>query len=225
MPATYKQAPEALEDQVNVVFAKHYSDVLDAGFTVDAVFCHAARDKEGEPTGPAIKVGGAPALIKASLMSANLVVRGVSEIELQIDGDRWEGLSKAQQNAVIDHGLAHFELVEPSAPDGDLKLKKRQPDRSFRWWDDVAKRHGDASIERTEAKELTGAVAKIYFQTEFAFGDTPSNGHDTVAVDETTDYDSMTVPDLRRLAKHRDVELPRRAPREAILEALRASQH
>lgn len=95
---------------------------------------------------------------------------GVADAVIVVDRANWLTLSQPQKEALIDHELTHLERVvddETGKPKFDAvnrpKLAIRKHDRQLGWFDEVARRHGEASPEMRQAKQLITSTGQLYF--------------------------------------------------------------
>jgi hypothetical protein len=95
---------------------------------------------------------------------------GIADAVVVIDRANWLTLSQRQKEALLDHELTHLERVvdeETGKPKFDAvgrpKLAIRRHDRQLGWFDEVARRHGDASPEMRQAKQLVANTGQLYF--------------------------------------------------------------
>jgi hypothetical protein len=82
----------------------------------------------------------------------------------------WQKLGPAHMNALIDHELEHLTTVldvDTGKPKFDgqnrPKLQMRQHDHQLGWFDAIARRHGEASPEICQARELLEQTKQLYF--------------------------------------------------------------
>ncbi len=215
---SYNLASTALLKQALNLRNKNHKPLAETD--IDVVLVYAAVDKQGEPKGPALKASGYPVYSKSKIVPPKDQVKGVAALEITLDGDRWDKLDKKTQEAVLDHALQCFTVGDGDTEDGEPKLKERKPDHCFMWFDEIAARHGDASIEVQEAKRFLHEKAPIYLQIDLPFPDADdANGKD----DNPPSLAGKGVKELRLLAKERGVEVPNRASKELLIGALEAS--
>lgn len=156
--ATYERADKSVQNEVHRVMAKYHGPKAESGVRVQVLMASAARDANGDPTGPAIRVNGYPAVACIRILSLkDRVARGF-DAEMQLDADAWQEKSEAEQEAVIDHELTHLELVTKEGAvqrdDADRpRLRIRKHDRFCGFFDVVAARHGEASVEIQTVRE------------------------------------------------------------------------
>lgn len=97
---------------------------------------------------------------------------GGADAIIIIDRAIWVTLTAAQRDALIDHELYHLEWRHdkdgnPKADGlGRPKLGMRRHDHQFGWFDEIARRHGDASMEIRQARLLLAGSGQLYFDFE-----------------------------------------------------------
>lgn len=104
---------------------------------------------------------------------------GTADSVMIVDRDCWLEMDKPQRDALVDHELMHLELVEDEQTGktkydaiGRPKLRMRKHDHQFGWFDAVALRHKEASIEVSQARQLIASTGQLYFD----FGGAPPKG-------------------------------------------------
>ena len=121
MPTTYETAPlDVLNTIVRIVKAYH-PELAETGARIGAVFAT-------NETGPAVKLHGVAALATVQVVSAKRRPHCEYDAEITIDSGEWNGLSPAQQDALIDHELSHVRRKEYSDKQLD-RLRKENPDQ------------------------------------------------------------------------------------------------
>lgn len=170
--ATYRMA-DNLKPLIASCMEKYHPALNEAGVRVGARYAHAPRDEEsGEPKGPALKLHGYPCLATVKIVSHKDRVAGLPDAIIDVDGDRWDDLSDAQQRALIDHELTRLELAldEEGKPKLDdchrPKLKMRQHDHEVGVFNDVVRRHGPAAPESA----AFAAAHRDFVQRQFPWG-------------------------------------------------------
>lgn len=164
---TYSAASSDLEQHIARMLAEHHTD-LD-GVTVSALFVFDEESSE-----PVLKHQGYPAGAVVSIVPVKQRVLGVADALIVVDRSYWQTLSARQRDALVDHELTHLTRViaeatdeEPEHPKCDSigrpKLAMRQHDHQLGWFDDIARRHGDASPEMRQAKQLLESTQQLYF--------------------------------------------------------------
>ncbi|MEA3210974.1 MAG: hypothetical protein QOE70_4031 [Chthoniobacter sp.] len=128
-----------------------------------------SRNDDDEGVTPVLSHGGVPALALARVVGGKDRAKGCSDAEILIDRDRYNDCHPAQQDALLDHELQHFELATDKfgAPTHDAgyrpKLKLRPHDYDFGWFECVARRHGMASFEVQQAKVMMDESGEVLF--------------------------------------------------------------
>lgn len=155
----YERAPDEVNELVQLVADTHHGELLAAGLKIDVLFAHAKKDKNGDPVGPALKHQGyrAKAIVKITGLKDR--AKGLGDCELVIDGDEWDTWSLEERRALIDHELTHLKLVtrEGVILRDDLsrpRLACRLHDVQVGWFVEVAARHGEASTEQQQARQI-----------------------------------------------------------------------
>lgn len=169
MAATYQRAGDDVLEQLREVMIAHHGTLADVGLLIDVVLAHSKLDDDGNPTGPALKHHGIPAaaVVKVNKLKDRVLGRGDAEIIL--DGDKWDEIDFEEKAAILDHELTHLVVVRDKAGDvavDDLrrpKLKLRPHTWEFGWFDDVAHRHGAASLEVQQATMIAARSGQLYF--------------------------------------------------------------
>lgn len=141
------------------VCRKYHGELEAAGVRVDYLFAHAKTDKNGDPVGAALKLGGYHAAAIVRVVGLKDRVKGHGDAEVIVDGDRWDEWSEERKAAILDHELTHLELIvdEDGVKRDDYgrpRLRCRLHDRQFGWFDAVARRHGPDAVEVEQAANL-----------------------------------------------------------------------
>lgn len=160
MAAIYSKAPDAIAERAKPLLEKNHFELFNHDLIIDFIIANSAVDDNGAPTGPAVSHGGYPCLAVARILTQKDRVMGRGDCEIVIDGDRWPAMSGAEQDALLDHELEHFQIAKDKYGNPKLddihrpKLKLKKHDHQFGWFDDVARRHGLASPEVRQFQEL-----------------------------------------------------------------------
>lgn len=162
----YERAPKEINDIANGILVKFESHKPLLNYRVKIDYIIALADKEGEA---AIKWHGIRAYGLARILGLKDRAMGRGDAEILIDGNWRQDASDAELEALLDHELHHLEVqVEDGKMKKDAldrpKLKMRKHDFQVGWFHDIAKRHGKASIECQQAKQLLDTAGAIYFQ-------------------------------------------------------------
>lgn len=116
-----------------------------------------------------LKHGGYPAAALARIVSERDRAAGMCDAQIIIDQSTYRRMTEKQRDALLDHELNHFEIAhdKDGAPRMDTnerpKLKIRKHDHQFGWFDAIADRHGEHSVEVRQARELVDATGQLYF--------------------------------------------------------------
>jgi hypothetical protein len=162
----YSAASDDLLTVIERMRAEHYEEMLD-GVTIGALFVF-----DSESSLPILTHQGYPADATIRITPVRDRALGVADAVIVVDRSRWSILSPAQKNALIDHELMHLErdLDDDGDPKVDAfnrpKLRIRRHDHQLGWFDDVARRHGEASPEIRGARQLIEATGQLYFDFE-----------------------------------------------------------
>ncbi len=156
--AFFKLAPEDVTDLVNEIIQQHHLRLAENEVTVDVLMAYASGD------GHAIMVRGVPALASAKIIRLLDRVAGRGDCQILLDGDHWQHHHENTKRAIIDHELTHFELQQEE--DGEVKtdnigrpkLRMRQHDHDYGWFDEIVRRHGNYAIEARQYRELQEKV-------------------------------------------------------------------
>jgi hypothetical protein len=162
----YSKSSSDLEDCIARMQSQHHAEDLE-GVTISALFVF-----DAESSLPILTHGGYPADAMVRLTPVRDRALGISDAVIVVDRARWSIMSAAQKDALIDHELMHLErdVDDDGDPKVDAcnrpKLRIRRHDHQLGWFDDVARRHGDASPEIRQAKQLVEATSQLYFDFE-----------------------------------------------------------
>lgn len=149
----YSPGEPRLVEFVNEVMQRFHSRLADVELLVDVLEARPKTDEHGEPTGDALKLHGYPCYATIKIRGPKDRGAGLGDVLLTIDAYRWDELSRESQTALIDHELTHVELCvndEGLVKRDDYdrpKVRMRLHDHQFGWFDEIAYRHGAASVE------------------------------------------------------------------------------
>lgn len=171
MPKTYIKADATVTAKVDSVIVLYHQPLIDAELKVDVLFAFAARNKDGEQTGPAIAVRGHPVKAKIKVTPLKDRAKGDGDVELILDGDNWNDIPESDQVAILDQQFTSLELVleedEESASAkvarddlGRPKLRKRVSDFAAEGYWECAERHKGASQEVQFIRSVGNEAAK-----------------------------------------------------------------
>jgi hypothetical protein len=171
MGKTYDQAPDEVRDRSIALIKRFHPDLEKVQVRID--FLMASTDSE---TGHAVTCGGYPAYAVVRVLGPKERTMERGDAEIVIDRDAYEAMNPATRDALLDHELYHLEVKRDQG--GQVKrddhgrpvLKLRKHDFQVGWFHEIARRHGMASIEVTQATSLKEEQGQVYF--EFAGDDT-----------------------------------------------------
>ncbi len=151
------------------LMGKFHPELAKEGVKVDLVFAHAPEDDDGNVMGPAVKHHGYPATSVARIVSLKDREKGNGDCEITLDGDAWPDFSEDERAAVMDHELYHFRLQRDKENDvkhdsgNRPKMTMRHHDVQIGWFNEIATRHGTASMERKQAVQLIADNGQYYW--------------------------------------------------------------
>ncbi len=166
MSAIYSLADKDTEALCQEIVIKFHTDLDSTGATFNIIF--ALRDTEDESEKPVLSAKGHRVFGLSKIHGLKERILGLADAEILLDGDAWPRMSKQVKSAVLDHQLQYFEVKRDK--DGefvydDLQrpvIKLRQTDRSFGWFDAVAERHQEHSMEVIQMRRLFSESGQIY---------------------------------------------------------------
>lgn len=162
MAKAYSKASTDVMSRIDRLREDYYPE-LD-GVQIQALFVF-----EDEP-GPCLKHGGYAAAAVTKIVPVAQRAAGLGDAIIVVDRYVWEHLPTKAKDALLDHELYHIErdIDEKSGrPKADVlgrpKLKLRLHDHQLGWFDEIAQRHGEWSIEVRQAKQLMETGKQLYF--------------------------------------------------------------
>lgn len=164
---TYSAAPDVC-DVIRNMHYEHHGDLVQV--SVGALFVF-DLDEEHEPC---LKHQGYPAAAVVRITPLKDRAQGLPDAQIVVDRAYWIACTQPQRDALIDHELTHLERVvnaKTGKPKRDAldrpKLAMRKHDHQLGWFAEVAERHGAASCEVRQAKQLVAQAGQMYFPFEF----------------------------------------------------------
>lgn len=167
--STYVKCGSEVEQLADELIEKYHSALKKHGVKIDYLFALSKLDDNGDPVGPAIKANGYPALGMARIIPLKDRVGGRTDVEVILDGQRWETLADDMKAALLDHELSHFQVKLDENGDheeddcGRPKISMRLHDVQVGWFADVAARHGAASVEVHDAQNIVNDFRESIF--------------------------------------------------------------
>jgi len=167
MGKIYTACPEHVYTRITEISKAFHSGLIDNKVKIEALFV--SKDEDADPEKPALALNGYACLAVIRITSLKERSAGRGDAEITFDCDRYEELTDAQRDALIDHELTHLRLktnrygqVRDAAHRPKLTMRKH--DHQFGWFDDVARRHGESSGEVRQARDLLrSAEGQLYF--------------------------------------------------------------
>ncbi len=160
---SYAQASDEVRRIIERMHTAFHSPDLD-GVTISALFVF-----DLEATEPVLTHGGYPAQAVVRITPVRDRALGVADAVIVIDRSNWLMLNAPSRDALIDHELQHLERVvddDTELPKTDAvdrpKLSIRKHDHQFGWFDAIAERHGEASPELRQARQLIAQTGQMY---------------------------------------------------------------
>lgn len=160
---TYDRAPEDVHALVSHIISQYHPDLKTSEASIDLLYVYADEDQIP------LSCHGYPAQAVVRVTSSKERVAGRGDAEIVIDKENYQDLSDAQKNALIDHELYHLKVMKDRH--GVImvddhrrpKIEMRKHDREYGWFDIIAQRHGEASLEVKQARDLIAGVGQLYF--------------------------------------------------------------
>lgn len=160
---TYSKVSDSVERAITRMRQEHHDYLADV--LIGALFIF---DLEG--TDAVLTHNGYPAAALIRIVPLRDRAAGMPDAQIIVDRSSWMTLSSATGDALIDHELTHLERVvdtDTGAPMFDAvdrpKLAIRRHDQQMGWFDEVARRHGEASMEARQARQLIQQTDQLYF--------------------------------------------------------------
>jgi hypothetical protein len=160
---TFSIVPKHVREIVEYLAKNHYQDLVEVSTTFDLLFV--TTDK----IGPALRCRGAAAYAVIRATTAKERTKHLADVEILIDRAQFEKMEKPTQYALLDHELYHLQLKRDKHGEAKLdsqqrpKFKMKVHDREFGWFDEIARRHGEASIEVRQARWIIKETDQLYF--------------------------------------------------------------
>lgn len=168
MPTTFQRAEPEVCELMESVKQQYHQDLVKAKVSVGILMAFPPLNKDGQPTGPAIKgYGRAPAGACIRVVPLkDRVTKGYCA-ELHISSETWDELEDKEKVALLDHELEH--IVPKQDKDGhyvtdDLNMAKikLRPDSFIVWgFESVMRRHGSAALEWQSVKRIQNRFGQL----------------------------------------------------------------
>lgn len=167
----FEPCPEEVAELANDLINKYadHQPLVVARVKIDLVFAFADRDDQGLAKNYALTKGGVRCLGIARVINLKDRTMGRGDAEVCLDGDHWETSTDRERRALLDHEIHHitpkldrgggFMLDDNHRP----LIKMRKHDYDFGWFAVIAMRHGDASPERIQAKQMHDEAGQFFW--------------------------------------------------------------
>lgn len=161
MPVTYQPAPADVVALTKRLAAAFHPHLIKHKVKIDVVMAFGPVNEDMEKTGPALTLNGYDCLGIASITKLKERVKGDGDCEIALDGDRWPDLSPRLREALVDHELTHFAMLEGENGQryddlGRPMLKMRLHDWDVGFFHSIAARYGADSMEVINFLHLCG---------------------------------------------------------------------
>ena len=167
---TFQKCPAAVVEMANGLLVEYetHKPILDARVKIDFVFAFSDKDEGGNPINNALSKNGRKALGITRKIPLKDRVLGRGDAEIALDGDWWEEAPEKQQAALLDHELHHIALKidKRGVVRDDLGrplIQLRKHDYEFGWFNVIAERHGQHSLERIFAASMMDNHGQLYW--------------------------------------------------------------
>ena len=155
MSTIYQPADESVLIALATAVEQYHPDLKQAGVTFAVLMASPGTDKHGEPKeGPALKENGYPAAATIRAHKLRDKALGLADVLICIDEEYWKQANKKRRLALLDHELYHLDLQEALDDLGRPTFKIRRHDYEIGVFNEVAERHGVASVERSAIEAL-----------------------------------------------------------------------
>lgn len=186
---TYSAASTDLWDAIERMRTEYHPELK--GVTVAALFVF--DEEHGKQV---LKLNGYWCAAVVSITPIKQRALGVADAVIIVDRSCWLTYGPARRDALIDHELQH--LLRVVAPPSETsaggpvydavnrpKLTARRHDHELGWFDEVARRHGEESMEVRQARELVNTTQQLYFSFAEQKSGRPKGGKSTLAAAHT----------------------------------------
>lgn len=168
---TYQPAQTDVLKMVAIILALYdsHKPLLEHKVRVDVLMVYGDRDEDtGDLITNALNLHGMPALGICRILNIKDRVMGRGDAEICLDADHWAVIPDAQKRALLDHELHHIALKVKKGQVlyddiGRPLLKLRKHDVQIGWFAMIAERHGEASVERIQAKGIMDAAGQYFW--------------------------------------------------------------
>jgi hypothetical protein len=193
----YSAASIDLETAIESMVKQYHPDLQQVRIAALFVF-------DDEKSEQVLSHNGYPAAAVVRITSLRERALGMADAVIVVDRASWQSLTHQRHCALIDHELTHLARRLDSDTQqpifdalGRPKLQMRRHDHQLGWFDEVAQRHGEQSVEVRQARELVQSTYQLYFE----FGP-PSPPPEDEAVSQERVNLRMLQDELRKFDIH-----------------------
>lgn len=169
---TYDRASQDILTRMNAVIEKFHDGLKRAEVSIDVLVISGDE-------GHALFLRGRACDGVVRIIGLKDRVKGLADAEITLDKSRWDAMTAAERDALLDHELYH--LMVRYDDDGQFltddahrpKLRMRPHDIEFGWFVEIARRHGSASGEVQAATIIKKQYGQILF--DFVENLSPAN--------------------------------------------------
>lgn len=168
---TFQRCPKTVEKMAEAILAEFdtHKPLVASGAKIDFVFAFPDYDDTtGLALNDALTHNGCKALGVARKIGLKDRALGRGDAEISLDGHWWERHSEPEQRALLDHELHHLtpKIDKRGMVTDDLGrpvIVMRKHDFEVGWFHVIAERHGIASGEHKQARELMEVAGQYYW--------------------------------------------------------------
>jgi Putative phage metallopeptidase len=168
---TFERCDKSVETLAKDLLGKFdtHKPVLALDVKIDFVFAYADVTDQGKILNDALTKGGIKALGITRAIGLKDRALGRGDAEIAIDGDWWKLATEDQQAALLDHELHHLAVKSDRAGNaqyddlGRPQIKLRKHDIEVGWFRCIAERHGAASQERIQARQIMDRAGQYFW--------------------------------------------------------------
>lgn len=171
--STYQKAPQEVLMTALGVITQYHPEWLqknpetgesELSLKIDILMAYGERDEETDKLkSPALKQYGMSALGLTRIIPLKERAKGNGDVEICLDADWWEKAPESERAALLDHELTHIRVMDRTDDLGRPVIKLRKHDIQVGWFNIVAQRHGAASQERIQARQIVEVAGQLYF--------------------------------------------------------------
>lgn len=168
---TFERADKSVNALAEELIGKYepHKPLASVPVKIDYVFAHADVDDNGHPTNDALTLHGHKALGITRKLALKDRAMGRGDAEICLDGDWWAKANADEQAALLDHELHHVSVKCDKSGNiqfddlGRPQIKLRKHDVEVGWFGVIAQRHGIASQERIQARQIMDNAGQFYW--------------------------------------------------------------